>query len=235
MPIKAKLPKTGRPIALEDQVRDALARLEKMSTKTIRQGMTRYGIVTADKTLGVSMANVRMLAKSLGRDHKLAEALWNTRVYEARMLTAFVGEPERVTAAQMDRWARGFDNWATCDALCFHLFDRTPHAFAMVEKWSGSEKEFVKRAAFALLASLALHRKELDDAFFIDGLPLIERAATDERNFVKKGVSWALRGIGKRRSPALKTAALKTAKRLAASSHPAARWIGKDAQRELMK
>jgi 3-methyladenine DNA glycosylase AlkD len=151
------------------------------------------------------------------------------------MLTAFVDEPERVTAAQMDRWTRDFDNWGLCDTLCFHLFDRTPHAFAMVKKWSDSEKEFVKRTAFALLASLALHRKELGDAPFLDGLALIERAATDERNFVKKGVSWALRGIGGRKSPALKTATLKTAKQLAASTDPTARWIGKDALRKLAK
>ena len=217
------------------QVREALSWLEKKSSATVRNGMTRYGITTADRMLGVSVANIRILAKRIGHDHELAEALWNTGIYEARMLTAFVAEPTRLTTAQMDRWTRGFDNWATCDTLCFHLFDRTPHAFAMVKKWSGSDKEFVKRAAFALLASLALHDKERGDAPFLDSLALIERAATDERNFVKKGVSWALRGIGKRRSPALKIAALKTAKRLAASTNPAARWIGKDAQRELTK
>jgi 3-methyladenine DNA glycosylase AlkD len=132
----------------------------------------------------------------------------------------------------MDRWCRDFDNWGICDTVCFCLFDRTPHAWAKIAKWSGSREEFVKRAAFALLASLALHDKTTADGPFLASLPLIERAAADERNFVKKGVSWALRGVG-RRSPALKAAAVTVAGRLAASTEPAARWVGKDALRDL--
>ena len=195
--------------------------------------MARYAIV-APKAYGVSVAMIKQLGKQLGRDHELALALWDTGWYEARMLTPFVDEPARVTAAQMDRWAKDFDNWAICDALCFHLFDRTPHAWRKVEQWSTRREEFVKRAAFALLASLALHDKQAPDAPFVRSLRLIEKGADDERNFVKKGVSWALRSIGLRR-PALKNAALKTAQRLAESSEPAARWIGKDALRDLAK
>jgi 3-methyladenine DNA glycosylase AlkD len=193
--------------------------------------MARYGL-PSDHALGVSVADIRALAKQIGRRHELAVELWKTGVYEARMLTAFVDEPARVTPAQMDRWCRDFDNWGICDTLCFHLFDRTQHAWEKIEKWAGRREEFVKRAAFALLASVALHDKKAADAPFIRSLPLIEQAAADERNFVKKGVSWALRGIGKRNA-ALNAAANKLAKRLAGSPNAAARWVGKDALRDL--
>jgi 3-methyladenine DNA glycosylase AlkD len=148
------------------------------------------------------------------------------------MLTSFVDEPSRVTPAQMDRWCRDFDSWGICDTLCFHLFDKTPHAWGKVAQWSGRREEFVKRAAFALLASLSCHDKAAPDKLFRDSLGLIERAATDERNFVKKAVSWALRCIGKRNA-ALHSAAVKLAQRLADSADPAARWTGKDALRDL--
>ena len=193
----------------------------------------RYGI-PSDNALGVSVADIRMLAKRIGRNHDLAAALWETGVYEARMLTAFIDESARVTPAQMDRWCRDFDNWAICDTLCFHLFDKTPHAWKKVEKGCDRPEEFEKRASFALLASIALHNKKALAVPFIRSLRLIERASTDERNFVKKAVSWALRGIGKR-SAALNAAAVKVARRLAASTQPAPRWVGKDALRELTR
>jgi 3-methyladenine DNA glycosylase AlkD len=193
--------------------------------------MARYGL-PSDHALGVSVADIRALAKQIGRRHELAVELWKTGVYEARMLTAFVDEPARVTPAQMDRWCRDFDNWGICDTLCFHLFDRTPHAWEKIGKWAGRREEFVKRAAFALLASVALHDKKAADAPFIRSFPLVEQAAADERNFVKKGVSWALRAIGKRNA-ALNAAANKLAKRLAGSPNAAARWVGKDALRDL--
>lgn len=240
---KRRAPKaaTGAPPAsaagtagtLADEVQAALAWLEAHGTDETRDGMSRYGIV-APKAYGVTMADLKVLAKRLGHHHELALALWQTGWYEARMLTAFVGDPARVTPAQMDRWCRDFDNWAVCDTLCFHLFDRTPHAFDKVATWARRREEFVKRAAFALLASLALHDKERDDAPFAACLPLIEEGASDGRNFVKKGVSWALRGIGGR-SVALHAASLAVAQRLVASAEPAARWVGKDAQKELGK
>lgn len=217
--------------SLEAQVRAALAWLKRHSTTRTRDGMARYGL-PSDHALGVSIADVKALARRLGRNHDLAVALWKTGVYEARLVCSFVDDPARVTSAQMDRWCRDFDNWGICDTVCFQLFDRTPHAWAKVGTWADRREEFVKRGAFALLASLALHDKLADDQRFLDSLPLIERAATDERNFVKKGVSWALRAVG-RRNLALNAAALAVARRLAASPEAARRWVGKDAVREL--
>jgi 3-methyladenine DNA glycosylase AlkD len=218
-------------LEIQAQVDAALAALEKMSTKHDRDNLKRFGI-TAGKAYGVSMANIQALAKRLGRSHDLAAALWETGWYEARLLTSFVDEPARVTPAQMDRWCRDFDNWGICDTICFHLFDRTPHAWTKVARWHDKRAEFVKRAAFALLASLALHDKRAPDRRFVEGLAFIERAATDERNFVKKGVSWALRLIG-RRNQGLNAEAVVVARRLAASPEPAARWVGKGAVKEL--
>ena len=230
MPRKKLVP-NGAQRPLEEQVQAALAWLEEKSTQRDRENLARFGI-TAKKAFGVSMANIQVLAKSLGRNHELAAALWATGWYEARLLTSFVDEPARVTPEQMDRWCRDFDNWGICDTLCFHLFDRTPHAWAKVEEWSDQNDEFVKRAAFALLASLAGHDKKAGDEPFVKSLQWIERAATDERNFVKKGVSWALRRIG-RRNAALHAAAVEVARRLSASPEAAARWVGKDAFKEL--
>lgn len=219
------------PAQVQEQVQVALESLGKMSTQRDRDNLARFGI-EATNPLGVSMSNIQVVAKRLGRSHELAAALWDTNVYEARMLTSFVDEPERVTAAQMDRWCREFDNWGICDTVCFKLFDQTPHAWAKVAQWGDKRDEFVKRAAFALLASLAGHDKHATNEQFLECLPLIERAATDERNFVKKGVSWALRTLG-RRNAVLNEAAVVVAKRLAASPEPAARWIGKGALKEL--
>ena len=215
---------------LDDKLGAALARLETLG-KRDRADLARYGI-TAKKAFGASVGSIRAVAKKLGRDQALAAALWKTGWYEARMLAAFVGEPAELTAAQMDRWCRDFDSWALCDTLCFHLFDRTPHAWAKVDAWGCDRGEFVKRAAFALLASLALHDKKAADALFIERLPLIERAAADDRNFVKKGVSWALRLIG-RRNVVLNEAAVVVGRRLVDAEAPAARWVGRDATKEL--
>lgn len=214
-------------------VREALEYLERRGSKRNVEGMARYGI-RAPKVFGVSMAAMRTLAGRFGRNHELAAALWATGWYEARILAAFVDEPDRVTPAQMDRWCRDFDNWAVCDTVCFHLFDRTPHAFRKIAQWSRSRKEFVRRAAFALLASVALHDKRSGDEPFAKCLPLVERAAGDGRNFVKKGVSWGLRGVG-RRSLSLHRKAVALARRLAASQKPAARWVGKDALKDLTR
>jgi 3-methyladenine DNA glycosylase AlkD len=228
MPARAtKKPKKS----IEDEVQFALSSLEEMSTDRDRENLVRFGI-NAKKAFGVSMANIKVLAKRLGRNHELAAALWKTGWYEARMLTSFVDEPDRVTPAQMDRWCRDFDNWGICDTLCFVLFDKTPHAWAKVAEWNDNRGEFVKRAAFALIASLALHDKKSGDKPFLESLRFIERAATDERNFVKKGVSWALRAVG-RRNATLNVAAVKVARRLADSSEAPARWVGKDALKEL--
>lgn len=215
----------------DPRVASALAWLKKHSSKAAREGMLRYAIPN-DHALGVKMGDIQRLGKLLGRDHALALELWKTGVYEAQMLCAYVDDPAQVTRAQMNAQARQFDNWAVCDTLCFALWVRSPHAFPMVRKWATDKREFVKRAAFALLASLALRHKESTDADYLAALKLIEKAADDERNFVKKGVNWALRGIG-RRNAKLKKAAVALAKKLAASEDPAPRWIGKDALRQM--
>jgi 3-methyladenine DNA glycosylase AlkD len=215
----------------EDQVKSALAWLERHSSKATRDGMARYNI-PSDHALGVTMASLKVLAKQLGRNHELAAALWDTGWYEARMLATLIDEPERVTAVQMDRWARDFDNWGICDTACFALFDRTPHAWKKVAAWHGRREEFVKRAAFALLWGLTVHDKRADDASFIEGLRFIERAATDERHLVKKAVNMALRAVGKRNT-ALNARAVTVARRLAESPDATPRWVGKDALREL--
>ena len=208
-----------------------LATLERKGTKRNRDGMARYAIV-APKVFGVSVSTLRVMAKQIGRDHALAATLWASGWYEARMLATLVDDPAQVTRRQMDQWAKQFDNWAICDTACFHLFDRTPHAWSKVDTWSRRREEFVKRAAFALIASLGVHDKKAPDAEFLRRLPVIEAAATDDRNFVKKAVSWALRVVG-RRNRALHAEAIALAERLKASDARSARWIGSDAYREL--
>jgi 3-methyladenine DNA glycosylase AlkD len=222
----------SRESVLEDQVQSALAWLRSHSTKSTLDGMARYAI-PSDNAYGVAMRDIKALGKTLGRNHALATALWSTGVYEARMLASFVGDPERLTAAQMDQWCRTFDNWALCDALSFNLFDRSAHAWAKVNAWSRERGEFEKRTAFALLWSLTVHDKAASDEQFIQGLVLIEREAGDERNFVKKAVNMALRAIGKR-NRALNAAAVEVARRLASSENVSAAWVGKNALRELV-
>jgi 3-methyladenine DNA glycosylase AlkD len=220
-------------LPLTKRCAQAVAALKAQASEATRAGMTRYAIPN-DKAFGVSMRDVQAIAKPLRGDHELAEALWQTGLYDARMLACYIADPAQVTPAQMDRWARDFDNWAHCDTACFALWDRTPHAWKKIEQWATRKEEFVRRAAFALLASVSLHDKQGGDADYLHGLQLIEAAATDDRNFVKKGVNWALRAIGKR-NVALRAAAIAVAQRLAAAEAAAPRWIGKDALRELKK
>ncbi|MEO8672163.1 MAG: DNA alkylation repair protein [Tahibacter sp.] len=218
----------------EARLEEAMAWLRQHASEVTRDGMARYAI-PADKALGVSMADIKLLAKRVGRDHALAGALWATDCYEARLLSSLVDDPARVTSAQMDRWCGDFDNWGICDTLCFNLFDRTPHAWLKVEQWASRREEFVKRAAFALLASLALHDRSTEDERFLGCLPWVESAAVDERNFVKKSVSWSLRAIGER-SPSLHQAALKLSRKLAMPARTAAeKWIGKDVIKALQR
>jgi 3-methyladenine DNA glycosylase AlkD len=212
---------------------DVVARLRKLGSKSVRDGMLRYGIPN-ENAFGVSVGKIQKLSKELGRNHELALALWETGFYEARMLAAFVDDPKLVTPAQMDRWCKDFDNWGIVDTVCFKLFDVTPHAWKKVEQWSKRRDEFQRRAAYALLACLGVHDKQATNEKFIACFPLIEAAATDERNFVKKGVSWALRVIG-RRNLELNNAATELAQRLADSPDPTSRWLGKEALREFKR
>jgi len=206
------------------------ARRIRKSVHSAEQQLLRELLVAAREKAGLTQ---QKLAKRLGRSHDLAAELWKSGIYEARMLAAYVDEPERVTAAQMDRWARDFDSWGICDTVCFALFDRAPDRWARVDAWAASEREFVKRAAFALLWGLTRHDKAAPDANYLHGLDLIEAAADDERHFVQKAVNMALRATGKR-NPALRKAAAVVAKRLAAAESPASSWVGRDALRELV-
>ncbi len=223
--------KAATPPAQRASTRDVLAWLERTGTAHQRNEMARYGIV-APKAFGVSVGALLKQAKRLGHDHALAAGLWKSGWYEARLLAAMVDEPDRVTQAQMNAWAGAFDNWGVCDTVCFHLFDRTRFAWEKARAWSSSPREFVKRAGFVMMAGQAGRDKAAPDAKFLALLPIIEKGARDERNFVKKGVNWALRRIG-RRNLALNKECAAFARHLAASQLPSVRWVGKDALREL--
>lgn len=215
-------------------VDDALEWLRANADPATLEAMgTRYGIHT-QRALGVPMNKMKQLGKQLGVDHHLAADLWSTGWYEARIVASIVDDPEAVTSEQMDSWVEEFDNWAIVDTVCFNLFDRTPHAWDKVDRWARRDEEFVKRTAFALLWSLTAHDAEAPDTRFLHGLKLIEREAADGRPLVDKAIGMALRAIGKRRS-GLRPIALELAERLAASSDPAARRIGRPAVRELTK
>ena len=196
------------------------------------EGMARYGIVARKVYGGWSTPALKTLARQIGRHHALAQELWASEVFEARALATLVGDPAQVTRRQMDQWACDFDSWAICDGACINLFRYTPFAYQKCVEWSTRREEFVKRAAFALMAGLAVADKAARDEAFLRFLPLIKRAATDERNMVKKGVNWALRQIGKR-NVRLNRSALAACREIHALESRAARWIASDARREL--
>jgi 3-methyladenine DNA glycosylase AlkD len=211
---------------------ELIAALQAKANPVNAAGMARFGI-SAEGTLGVSMVEVRKLAKGV-RDHEIALALWASGVHEGRILATIVDEPARVTRRQMDAWARDFDSWDVCDQACMNLFWRRPEAWDIPAKWAAAKREFVRRAGFAMMACLAQKAKDAPDDRFEAFLPLIVEAATDDRNFVKKAVNWALRGIGKR-SPRLRRSAIAAAHQIRKLDSPAARWIAADALRELEK
>lgn len=212
-------------------VQDVLSRLKAKAQPDQIEGMARYGM-TAEGRLGVSIPDMRKLAKEVGRDHSLALALWQAEIPEARIVAAMIDDPQELTEAQMDDWVKDFNSWDVCDQVCMNLFEKTPLAWQKIPDWAEREEEFVKRAAFALLACLAWHDKKAQDEQFIALLPVIQRGATDNRNMVKKAVNWALRNIGKR-NPRLNRAAITAAKGLRQIDSPAARWIASDAIKEL--
>jgi 3-methyladenine DNA glycosylase AlkD len=212
---------------------DLLARLKAHANPANVAGMARYGI-SAQGTLGVSIPVIRALAKQAGRSHELAEELWQSGIHEARILAALVDEPARVTRRQMDRWARDLDSWDVCDQVCSNLFRYTPFAFEKAAEWARARPEFVRRAAFSLMAGLAVKAKDAPDAQFEAFFPLTVEAATDDRNMVKKAVNWALRQIGKR-NPRLRELAIAKAEEIRRIDAKSARWIASDALRELRK
>lgn len=193
--------------------------------------MARFGI-NPQSTYGVSIPNLRKIAKETGKNHELAQQLWQSGIHEAKTLAGMIDEPSMVTEKQMNDWVKGFDSWDVCDQVCSNLFDKTEFAYQKVTEWSQSDEEFIKRAAFVLMAVLAVHDKETNDREFIEFFPIIKEGATDDRNFVKKAVNWALRQIGKRNEN-LRKEAIKLAAEIKKIDSRAARWIATDALREL--
>jgi 3-methyladenine DNA glycosylase AlkD len=210
---------------------DILAQLNAKADPTNLEGMARYGM-TVEKRLGVSVPEMRRIAKAAGKDHAAALELWETGIAEARIVASLIAVPEKLTEEQMEGWVKDFDSWDVCDQVCMNLFDKSPLARRKIVEWSTREEEYVKRAAFALLAAVAAHDRRMTDDELIAFLPVIERGATDERNFVKKAVNWALRTIGKR-DLTLNEAAIRAAKEIQRLDSRAARWIAADALREL--
>lgn len=216
------------------RVAEVMAALQAEASDQVRDQMgPRFGIFT-EHALGVRMEAMQALAKRMGRDHALAEALWATGLYEARLTASMIDDPAAVTPEQMERWRADFDNWAVTDTVCLKLFDRTAHAAEKALAWTGLDDEFGRRAGFALLAGMAIHRRG-DAALFHEGLVRIEAHAADPRNFVKKAVNWALRAIGLKGEPELRAEARAVAERLAASDDRTERWVGRDAMKAFDK
>jgi 3-methyladenine DNA glycosylase AlkD len=212
-------------------VNQVLERLKSKSDPAAVRGMARFGITPA-QAYGWSAPALKKFAREIGKDHDLAQRLWSTGILEARALAGLIDEKEKVSEPQMEDWVKDFDSWSVCDGTCLNLFRYTPLAYKKCREWSERQEEFVKRAAFSLMACLAVHDKAADDRKFLRFLPLIKRQARDERNYVKKAVNWALRQIGKR-NQRLHRAAIEAAEDIHELNSPSARWIASDALREL--
>jgi len=212
---------------------ELIEHLKSLANPNDVEGMERFGI-KGDKALGIRVPVLRKLAKAHRNDHQLASALWASGIHEARLLASMVDDPAQVTEEQMESWVADFDSWDVCDQVCMNLFDRHPLAYQKAVEWSRREEEFVKRAGFAMMASLSVHDKAADDSAFEPFFERMKAGAQDERNFVRKAVNWALRQIGKQR-PGLASRCVQLAQELAESESKSARWIGKDALREFEK
>lgn len=218
-------------MTLSPDASDVLSWMAAHENPDNKAGMARFGINT-ERAYGISIAQLNPLVKTYRKQHALALELWETGWHEARLLAAMIDEPKQVTEAQMEAWALEFNSWDVVDQCCNKLFDKTPYAYDKALTWSDRPETFVKRAGFVLMATLAVHDKKATDDFIAAFLPIIEREAADERNFVKKAVNWALRQIGKRNLP-LNVLAIETAHRIQQGDSKAARWIATDALREL--
>jgi 3-methyladenine DNA glycosylase AlkD len=213
------------------QYDDILKKLKSLSDPKAVEGMARFGI-NPENTFGVSIPNLRQIAKETGKDHALAQQLWASGIHEARILASMVDDPKMVTEEQLERWVKDFDSWDVCDQCCMNLFEKTQFAYQKAVEWSSNDKEFIKRTGFVLMARLAVSDKKADDRQFEPFLPIIKRESTDNRNFVKKAVNWALRQIGKRNLN-LNGKAIETAEGIQEIDSKSARWIAADALREL--
>lgn len=214
-------------------IANVLAELQRLADPANVAGMVRFGIV-GKKLLGITTVQLRTIAKRIGRDHELAEELWSSGIFEARILVAFIADPKRLTRRQANAWAKDFECWADCDGLCLHLFRKTPFAHELAVAWSSRREELVKRAGFTMMATLAVHDKADGNEVFRSYLKRVAEEATDERHNVKKGVNWALRQIGKR-NLILNREAIRSAKRIQKLDSKSARWIASDALRELQR
>jgi 3-methyladenine DNA glycosylase AlkD len=212
-------------------VEEVLQKLRAKARPDQLEGMARYAIV-GEGRLGVSVPEMKKIAKEAGKDHGLALNLWKTGIPDARIVAGMVGEPGKLTEKQMEDWVKDFESWDVCDQVCMNLFEKTPLAIKKIHDWSKRDEEFIKRTAYSLIACLAWHDKQAEDEKFTGLFQVIKDGATDERNFVKKAVNWALRNIGKR-NPALNKAAIKLAQEIKEMDSKAARWIANDALREL--
>ena len=208
-----------------------LKKLKSLSSPRAMEGMAKYGI-TPEKAYGVSILNLRKIAKEIGKDHELTKKLWKLNTRETRILAGMIADPVLVTEKQMEKWVKEFDYWEICDQVCQNLFTYTKFAYQKAIEWSERDEEFVKRAGFALMAWLAFKDKEAKNKQFEKFLPNIRREATDNRNFVKKAVNWALRQIGKRNMD-LNRKAIETAKEIQKIRSKSAKWIAQDAIKEL--
>jgi len=216
---------------MEQQVAEILNRFEALHNDEALAGMARFGI-NVECAHGLSIPVLREMAKQYKNDHTLALALWDTGVHEARLLAGFIDDPKQVTEAQLERWGADFDSWDVCDLVCSDLFDRTAWAYQKAFEWSEREEEFVRRAGFVMMAAMAVHDKAAPDERFVPFFEVMLRHARDERNFAKKAVNWALRNVGKRNAH-LNALALETAQKMLELDSKAARWIARDAIREL--
>ena len=211
---------------------DIIKRLKALSNAEAVAGMAKYGITTGKTVYGVSIPNLRKIAGEIGPDHDLAQQLWKSDTRETQILACMIDRPEMVTEKQMENWVEELDNWEVCDQCCQNLFEKSKFAYHKAVEWSSNNKEFTKRAGFVLMARLAVSDKKADDMEFINFLPIIKRESTDNRNYVKKAVNWALRQIGKR-NHALNEMAIKTAREIQQIDSRSARWVASDAIREL--
>ena len=211
--------------------KEVITELKSHANRKNAAGMARFGI-NPKGTLGVSIPLLRQMAKRIGMNHPLALKLWDSGIHEARLLAGFIADPTLITRREINQWVTGFDSWDICDQVISNLLDRTTYAYEMALKWPHDRREYVKRAGFVMMAALAVHDKNAPDERFTQFFPLIKRQATDERNFVKKAVNWALRQIGKR-NLALNKLALDVAREISNIDSISARWIAKDAIREL--
>ncbi len=214
-----------------DLYEKVLGELKSLINPEAVAGMARFGI-NPGNTYGVSIPSLRKIAREVGTNHVLAQRLWSSGIHEARILASMIDIPENVTEEQMENWVKDFDSWDVCDQCCSNLFDKTEFACQKAVEWSKREEEFVKRAGFVLMAVLAVHDKKARDEEFLKFLPIIKRESTDDRNFVKKAVNWALRQIGKRNLD-LNKKAIETAKEIQKMESKSSKWIASDAIREL--